>query len=222
MGRDITGCSSDHARVWASGAATSAPTSSCPSRCSRTAASPRSRARRMRCASSIAPKASRGQLGGRRKPWIAGLTLGARGRVAGALARRTAPARDRHGAWPPTPRCCCSTSRWPAWGSTNRAHGGTAQAPEARPRHPAGGARHGRGVRGGRHDHGDGQRAGAGVRNARADRPAWPCSRPIWAGGHASMSNTAARSQAGCTPTTAPATSCTASTFTSARAKPSA
>ncbi len=39
-----------------------------------------------------------------------------RPRIAGVLsARRAAPARDRHGARRASRRCCCSTSRWPAW-----------------------------------------------------------------------------------------------------------
>jgi branched-chain amino acid transport system ATP-binding protein len=41
---------------------------------------------------------------------------------------------------------------------------------QADPRHPAGRARHGCGVRGGRHHHRDGQRAGAGIRAAGPDQ----------------------------------------------------
>ncbi len=90
--------------------------------------------------------------------------------AASAGARREARARNRDGAGDASRACCCSTSRWPAWGRRKSARWcellRAAQGPAD---DPAGRARHGRGVRARRPHLGAGLRPGHRHRRAGGD-----------------------------------------------------
>ena len=107
------------ARAPASAAATSAPRSSRASRCSRTAASPRRRSEPAAVGDLGARRAAlRGSSarGARAALARAGLTATCSSAPAGALSHgEQAPARDRDVPGHRAARCCCSTSRSPAW-----------------------------------------------------------------------------------------------------------
>ena len=87
-----------------------------------------------------------------------------------AVARRAAPARDRDGARDGARKCCCSTSRWPGWAPRKSARMvELLKKITPRSRAAAGRARHGRGLRRRRPDHGDGERPGPRERIAERD-----------------------------------------------------
>ena len=128
--------------------------------------SPRSTTSRSRCRRTPGIRSASGAMPARkpelREPARAALArvgLGARADRAGRRAepRRAPPARARDGARRQARACCCSTSRWPAWGRRNpRAWSRLLRALKQRADHPAGRARHGGGVRARRPHHGAG------------------------------------------------------------------
>ena len=83
------------------------------------------------------------------------------------------------------PRCCCSTSRWPAWGRRNpRAWWRCCAQLKGELHHPADRARHGGGVRAGRPHHACWSMAASSRRaNPPRSAPMPPCAKPISARG---------------------------------------
>ena len=141
-----------------------------------------------------------------------------------AVARPEAPARDRDVPGHRAARCCCSTSRWPAWA----------------PRRPSACSRCWPSCKAGHaillveHDMDAVFRIadritvmvnGAVIASDAPDgHPHQParCRRPTWEGTDMSAARLHRSRPAACTPGTAPATSCTASTCRSRAARPSA